>query len=209
MKKISQWLRWIGTAALAVCLIGNGVHWSGLFIVGALLLIIPVPAIQNTLSKTNLKGIWCTGLALVLLIVAVATSPASAKQSAKKSAPTKTTASFVDTDTAMTSGTLKTTTTTVPSTSAATSTTQKSTTAAITTTATTASTTTTTTQKPTTTTTQITTTTTVEEESTMVWIPKSGKKYHSYAGCSGMKDPSEVTLEEAEEMGYTPCKRCH
>lgn len=42
-----------------------------------------------------------------------------------------------------------------------------------------------------------------------VWIPKSGSKYHSIATCSGMKDPTQVTKEEAERRGYTPCKRCH
>jgi DNA-entry nuclease len=42
----------------------------------------------------------------------------------------------------------------------------------------------------------------------MVWIPKSGTKYHSHAGCSNMKGPSEVTKEEAERRGYEPCKKC-
>lgn len=42
-----------------------------------------------------------------------------------------------------------------------------------------------------------------------VWIPKSGSKYHSIPTCSGMKDPTQVTKEEAERRGYTPCKRCH
>lgn len=41
-----------------------------------------------------------------------------------------------------------------------------------------------------------------------VWIPKSGKKYHSHSGCSNMKNPSCVTKEEAESRGYTPCKKC-
>ncbi len=43
----------------------------------------------------------------------------------------------------------------------------------------------------------------------MVWIPNSGSKYHSHSGCSNMKNPRQVTKEEAEEMGYEPCKRCH
>lgn len=43
----------------------------------------------------------------------------------------------------------------------------------------------------------------------MVWVPSSGSKYHSRSSCSGMKNPSEVTLSKAESMGYTPCKRCH
>ena len=41
--------------------------------------------------------------------------------------------------------------------------------------------------------------------STMVWIPKSGKKYHRSSSCSNMKNPSQVTLEKAQSLGYTPC----
>ena len=44
---------------------------------------------------------------------------------------------------------------------------------------------------------------------TMVWIPKSGSKYHSRSGCSNMKNPTQVTLEEAIEKGYEACKRCY
>lgn len=47
-----------------------------------------------------------------------------------------------------------------------------------------------------------------EETGDMVWIPQSGKKYHSYSGCSGMKNPSKVSRSDAEDMGYTPCKKC-
>ena len=43
----------------------------------------------------------------------------------------------------------------------------------------------------------------------MVWIPKTGKKYHSRSGCSKMKNPSQVTEQQAISMGYTPCKVCH
>ena len=42
----------------------------------------------------------------------------------------------------------------------------------------------------------------------MVWIPKSGSKYHSDPDCSNMKDPSQVSLSQAESLGYTPCKKC-
>ena len=44
---------------------------------------------------------------------------------------------------------------------------------------------------------------------TMAWIPESGTKYHSKASCSGMENPTQVTLDEAIAMGYTACKRCH
>ena len=43
----------------------------------------------------------------------------------------------------------------------------------------------------------------------MVWIPQSGSKYHSKAGCSGMENPTQVTKTEAESMGYEPCGRCY
>ena len=43
----------------------------------------------------------------------------------------------------------------------------------------------------------------------MVWIPKSGSKYHSTPDCSGMKNPTQITLEQAIARGYAPCKRCH
>ena len=45
--------------------------------------------------------------------------------------------------------------------------------------------------------------------STMVWIPKSGKKYHRSSSCSNMKNPSQVTLEKAQSIGYTPCSKCY
>jgi hypothetical protein len=38
---------------------------------------------------------------------------------------------------------------------------------------------------------------------------KGGKKYHTNPGCSNMEDPEKVTLDEAEDLGFTPCKRCH
>lgn len=43
----------------------------------------------------------------------------------------------------------------------------------------------------------------------MVWIPANGSKYHSRSSCSNMKNPTQVTKEAAEQMGYEPCKRCH
>lgn len=42
-----------------------------------------------------------------------------------------------------------------------------------------------------------------------VWITRSGKKYHKNSTCSGMKSPQQVTKEEAERLGYTPCKKCY
>ena len=43
----------------------------------------------------------------------------------------------------------------------------------------------------------------------MVWIPNSGTKYHSKPSCSNMKNPSQITLSKAKQLGYEPCSRCH
>lgn len=43
----------------------------------------------------------------------------------------------------------------------------------------------------------------------MVWIPQSGSKYHSNSSCSGMKNPTQVTISEAQSMGYEACKKCY
>lgn len=43
----------------------------------------------------------------------------------------------------------------------------------------------------------------------MVWIPRTGSKYHNDENCSGMKNPSKVSKEDAEDAGYEPCKKCY
>ena len=43
----------------------------------------------------------------------------------------------------------------------------------------------------------------------MVWIPRTGAKYHKKSTCSNMKNPSQVTIEEAKDDGFTACKKCY
>lgn len=50
---------------------------------------------------------------------------------------------------------------------------------------------------------------TQQPQEEMVWIPASGTKYHSRSNCSGMNNPSEVALAQAQAWGYTPCQKCH
>ena len=42
----------------------------------------------------------------------------------------------------------------------------------------------------------------------MVWIPNSGSKYHSHSGCSNMKNPRQVTKQDAISQGFDACKKC-
>ncbi len=51
---------------------------------------------------------------------------------------------------------------------------------------------------------------TVESDEPLVWIPTiSGTKYHRSSTCSSMIDPEQVTLSEAEALGFDPCGRCY
>ena len=48
-----------------------------------------------------------------------------------------------------------------------------------------------------------------QSSTVMVWLSRTGSKYHSDATCSNMKNPYQVTLEDAEAAGRTPCKKCY
>ena len=48
-----------------------------------------------------------------------------------------------------------------------------------------------------------------QQQEVMVWISTTGSKYHSRSSCSNMKNPSQVTLEQAQALGLTPCKKCY
>lgn len=43
----------------------------------------------------------------------------------------------------------------------------------------------------------------------LVWLPKTGSKYHSNPNCSGMKNPTQVPINEAISRGYEACKKCY
>lgn len=48
-----------------------------------------------------------------------------------------------------------------------------------------------------------------EQGDNLVWVPvNGGTKYHSYSGCSKMKNPRQVSRETAEANGFTPCSKC-
>lgn len=43
----------------------------------------------------------------------------------------------------------------------------------------------------------------------MVWITKTGSKYHSHGNCGNSKYVSQVTRESAEARGLDPCSKCY
>jgi DNA-entry nuclease len=49
----------------------------------------------------------------------------------------------------------------------------------------------------------------VNNDSEKVWISGSGKRYHSNKECSNMKNPTQITIEEAKNQGKEPCSKCY
>lgn len=49
------------------------------------------------------------------------------------------------------------------------------------------------------------------ENSAMVWISETGSKYHRRNNCGNMNPDksTQITREEAEGRGYSPCGRCY
>lgn len=41
-----------------------------------------------------------------------------------------------------------------------------------------------------------------------VWATLSGERYHASLNCGNLKDTKSITIEAAEKLGKTPCKRC-
>lgn len=48
------------------------------------------------------------------------------------------------------------------------------------------------------------------QQQEMVWVPTNGgTKYHRTSDCSGMIDPIQVPLSQAQAQGFGPCGRCY
>ena len=46
-------------------------------------------------------------------------------------------------------------------------------------------------------------------QSNVVWLSRTGEKYHNNPNCGNMKTPIESTLDEAIASGREPCKKCY
>ena len=50
---------------------------------------------------------------------------------------------------------------------------------------------------------------TPEANGQTVYVSRTGSKYHSNPNCSNMKNPSSMTMEEAQAKGLEACKKCY
>ena len=77
MKKSSQIAQWVFTGLFGICALGNGFHWSSLFLLLAAALIAPIPAIRNWLKSIKIKNWLAITLAVVVFFVGMIGSPMS------------------------------------------------------------------------------------------------------------------------------------
>ncbi len=220
MKTLSKIVQWIFSFLFFLCALGNGWHWSSIFLVLAAVLLMPITALRNVLKVKT----WLIVIAAVILffvamfnlpMVAVGgmdyddTVPPIVTDTTLRTTTTVATAATTTETVAETTGESLLTTAATQTTTAATSvTTADSQTTTPTTVMTTTTRTSTTTSKVTT---QKTTqkTTRTQSNSQRVWIPASGRgKYHSTPDCSNMKNPIELSKSEAIASNHDACGKC-
>lgn len=77
MKRGSQIAQWVFTGLFGICALGNGFHWSSLFLLFAAVLMAPIPAIRNWLKSIKIKYWLAITLAVVVFFVGMMGSPMS------------------------------------------------------------------------------------------------------------------------------------
>ena len=49
----------------------------------------------------------------------------------------------------------------------------------------------------------------IDQKPELVFISRTGSKYHKDSTCSKMKNPVSISIAEAQEKGYTSCSKCY
>ena len=105
MKKGSLIAQWAFTGLFGICALGNGFHWSSLFLLLAAVLMAPIPAIRNWLKSIKIKNWLAITLAVVVFFVGMMGSPMSETSDNPDSGGSSYTSSTTDNTTNSTSST--------------------------------------------------------------------------------------------------------
>lgn len=226
----SKIARWVVGSIFALFAVVNGFHFSSLLLLAAAFLMFPLDFVETFLNKNKIKPVLAIILSVSLFFVACVIAPDNSNpsgndinQSIIDNTGTSTTNSgttiWESVNTTHTTASLvQPGVTTEPTQTADTVTTAEIVTTTNNTTSaheviTTAGNTTVdhkeTTQITQTTQTTRATTATTEKTEVKVWVSSTGSKYHSKSNCSGMKSPSQISLETAIRRGLTPCSKCY
>lgn len=54
----------------------------------------------------------------------------------------------------------------------------------------------------------VTNTGTISDNSRIVYVSDTGTKYHRIPNCGNMKSSSQMSLNQAKQIGYEPCSKC-
>ena len=191
-KKKRSILRWIVGGFFAMFALVNGFHFSTLFLLCAAFLMFPLPLIGNFLQKKNIKAVVAIVLSVALFFVGVLSSPPSepadssddTTQNAPSDGEDNNNSAKLDSSTPKPNSSTPKPSSSTPQPSSST-------------------------PQPDSSAPNPDNTTNDNQKVEMVWVSSSGTKYHSKSTCSGMKSPSQISLEDAKNQGYTSCQRCH
>ena len=75
MKKVSVIVQWILAIFIAICVLGNGVHFSSVFLLVATIIAMPISASRKLFGKLKIKNWLLILLAAIFFLMGVYTSP--------------------------------------------------------------------------------------------------------------------------------------
>ena len=183
----------------------NGFHFSSLFLLCAAFLMLPLPFVNSFLQKKKIKVIVAIILSVALFFVGVLTSPLSEPTDPSDDTTQTTPSDNEDND----NSTKPDNSTTKPDNSTTSDNEDNDNSTKTDNSTTNPDNSTTNDNEDNNNSAKPDNSTNDDEKVEMVWIPSSGTKYHSKSSCSNMSSPRQISIEEAQNSGYTPCQRCH
>ena len=186
-KKNGNLARWIIGGVFALIAISNGFHYSTLFLLCAAFLMLPFSFVQEFLSERNIKASVAIVLSVALFLVgAIVSPPSESSESTSNDTAQTTTKDDDNKDSTSKPNNSVSNNNTKPNNSSSNNNSS---------------------EKPNNS--NSNNTNKEEEKVVMVWIVSTGTKYHSKSTCSQMTSPQKVTIDEAKDLGYTACQKCH
>ena len=200
--------RWVLGLAFILATLLDGFHYSKLILICAAFLMLPIPFMKAFFEKQHFHTAFVVALSAVLFVVGILTLPKPEVNEAYLEKAVQTSASTENEDiiiniiqsvsegsvtTEPESTTLEISSTTISESTEPESsvTTEPDITTSVGSTAETPK-----TEAP------------LDEKPDTVWVTASGSKYHIKQNCSNMRSPKEISLEDAINEGYEPCKKC-
>ncbi len=202
--KTTYIVRWIIGVILGAMTLANGFHWSSIFMILSIILILPIKPIKEFLCKYKIKNWLAIALSVIFLFFGALNSKidistndydgyydynivGSSEYVNTYSKPENDSSEKVVTDEPKSESKTSYSSNNVDEESSETSSSSSTDSLGI-----------------------LENSTPNNNQKILVWIPTNGgKKYHSKSTCSQMKNPIQITEQEAINRNFTPCARCY